>query len=1439
MAEESKKTNESNAVAEGAATAQTPGGGAPGSQPSGSGQAAQNAAPQAANPAAKADPKANNPNYEDGAISSKLPVISLTPSNETVTKLVAKLKEDELIRMAEAAVSGAPILARQLRPCMMIASIVQSTDVVKYLNMLKPLKDDLKANRIKFIVLSKINNPAIIATFEKAGCHEYIIEPINERSLFFKINLQTKALKAQRKKLRQEELRRIEDEKKGLEKGKDKKAADDAADGEEQIDKDVKTEEGNESEDDVWVFRGNKPKKAGGKWTMRMKGPDPSKGDWVPVEKTPDGKQSWRFMEKGEDPKSAKGKKGWEFTGEKPTFTNGEWNFNGEKPELSLVDEKGNKQFSKLKTDGKDGLVMAKDSAAALKKDEEREKQAGLDKEKKKKALFGGGPQGAEKNSDDEQSEEPGGKGANAGKDGEHKDKGKNGLNFADYAMGDDSAGAKLSDKTGAGDKKGAAGVNDKTGTGGKGAGAGSGKSGGRDGKGGEKPGDKLKELAQEANAKSEEKKEKQQAPWLKAKEEKEKKVEEEKAKKEGKESLAGGGAFKDKTGGPDKKDLGGRGIGQGQGQAKDGVPAARGPNGESLDARENSDGSGPAAGLASGAGAGGKATGPGAKERGKLGELAGMAMNFDDEKAGPNSKLGKQEETGPGGRNNAKTEHIKNSKWGGHDLTPEEMLKREEREKRQQALKESLAKRGKGESGLNIDVPEGEQGAEAAQAKDQKKAGEEDDKAASLGLGKKNFLKKKDGKGEFNDKSNTEDETQGGWSKHREEEEKKKRRMGARDSDQSGPEGDNRDQLVEIDQPKGTLTFNMMGDKVWEYPPDFFGSVNGTWEGAGNDNTDEQKRKCFIFLEPEIRMKKVEDVRTVKTWWIFHGDRPLFNVHKKVWFCKKYEPRKIEGFDKLPQVAQDFLLSVSPHVVMQKKKELEEKLKKARDEQAEQVKKAREEFKEQQSSTVDKKKKEEEEKKAAMEALRNLDAKDEKSSKQSHKYEEEEAKKKDKKGALEEGAGDDASAKKKKHKAEDGSGDEASAKDKSDKDKKKKDREQAELDAKAGEKEKKKKGDEDSAGNKENLDATDGGRKKKDAADGKLELEKTKKDEEKGKQSLEKDEATKGEGKLELEKAKKKEDEKSGAQKLEKEKEESDFKGEKNARAEDELDASKESGKHSHKHNRFEAELKIAQDDLKGGKKKTLHEDEKGTLNAKAEKKDEKSRKNLDVSGEEGDKGGAKSSRKAAGEEEESAKATLDKAAGSDGKLDVGDGDQGGEKKTLSPLDEALKDAAVVPLPSAPMMAVFVSELLISTKGDAVRVLDKFVRFLSQGCSGVGVSVFYLGQTAGENVVRVMASSHPHYPVGSQLSLTERPEFKTTIDNRAAHYPNPDGPLHVPINAAKGPGQTPIGLLVLEPLDSGTRFTKLVNYFQGVAQVLRSIVVSASKQIDSVKEAA
>ena len=232
-------------------------------------------------------------------------------------------------------------LAMQLRPCIILGSIAETAEISKLLQVATVLKRDIKQGKIKFIITCSIKQPPVARKFEDLGCQEFMMEPVNERQLQFKMSLQIKANLAARKQHKIAEFKRMK-----------------ASEGEGQgADAAVKEIDATEIAEDVWAFKGNRPSKKGKKWAFRMAGPDEAQGAWEQhPDKTPEGETQWRWMPK--DGPSAKG--AWQCAGDKPEHTPQGWGFQGLRPQLKFVDPQGKEIAKKVDTDANGDLITAK-----------------------------------------------------------------------------------------------------------------------------------------------------------------------------------------------------------------------------------------------------------------------------------------------------------------------------------------------------------------------------------------------------------------------------------------------------------------------------------------------------------------------------------------------------------------------------------------------------------------------------------------------------------------------------------------------------------------------------------------------------------------------------------------------------------------------------------------------------------------------------------------------------------------------------------------------------------------------------------------------------------------------------------------------------------------------------------------------------------------------
>jgi len=1247
--------------------------------------------PTAASPANSAA-VVENPNLEDGALSEKGQLLLVQPYNDSLAKLAAQFEQNENLRHHEVSSAKTVETALKLMPCLVFGAIVKPNDVVKYIQMMKTLREHVKAGRIKFIILSKINNPTVMSMFASHGCKDYIVEPIPERSLFFKVNLQTKSLIAQRKQMRHLEIKKRDlDSKQGKSKGGGEMSL---TNDEGEINNKLREEAAGEvaSKDDVWVFRKNKPKRQGGKWTMRMKGPDEKDGEWAEVGKNEDGSAKWRFLEKDEngklqDPKEAKNKPGWEFTGDKPTFQNGEWQFEGKKPELSLVDEKGEKKSSKVKAEG-DGLVLAKDSETALKKADEGEKRKAEEKEKKKNNLFGEGrakaaededagkeatAKAADGESDDEDAKKRGGKLEGKGKDGASGKKLKtdgSASDDEDEEDDDDELAGILGQNSKNFLKKkrkkdGDASVDDETDD--EEANA-----IGPDGK--KKKKDKDSKTSQGEDGDDADEDESAESLGANAKNflKKKRKKDSEEDGEESDESKSASAAIDPKTGKPVKK------------EASEKDPKT----GKALTAKEKEE----------------------AKKKGGLSDLAGLAMNLEDEPTEVNNKINPDGTQATDGKDDAKTLNIEDAEWEGHDLSPEDREKflkgvlgedkikkmREERDAKKKKAKDGDSEEGAGKKKRRDgDSTEG--------------ASEGEDEAGELDPNAKNFLKKKrnlddDSSGNSTDESGGNLSTAGGG-------ENKKNKWGGQDSDLDG-DSDGKDKLIEIDGPNGKLNVKKFEDETFELPEAELGVPNGIWENAGADKDDPQGGKWLVYLEPAIRQKKIDDLRTIKTWWIFKGGRPSYLSMKKAYVFRGGKPQKIDGFANLPKPVQEFLLSISPHTA---------RLKKLAEDQIK-AKKAAETETKRAAATLEIQKK---------------------------------------KAAIAEIASAAAEAKAKTKKTEEAS----------------------KVEEKAAQKE-------------ESAVAAEAKPESETVAETSIEAK------------------TETEAKSETETG-------ASASSSDKVSEDETAKPSLLAPAEEEKGAVDLLQVPESEAEPVTPEVKAAEGEAANAESQTEN-DAPPVLNPLAPLATESNPESAELNAD-----AAAATGVATPEIDPAAPAELPPVENSPPPF------AGETLPTTAPEFRKTK----LKLPSAPLVAMYLSELLLSCRGNVVGAIKRFCHFVSKGAGQVKVTVYLVN---GIDKIQVVASSHDRYPVGHQMNLTEWAQAKATLDERIPKDSTTgDRAILCPIRGVRRDVPA-VGLLVIEPAEEAQSLEDEKLYFTGLAQALRgSLIHLAIQGIDSINQEA
>jgi hypothetical protein len=804
-------------------------------------------------------------------------------------------------------------IAQMLKPCVIVGFVDQTQDIARLLQMATAAKNDLKKGNFKSVLLSKFKDHKIVSQFEKLGIHEIIIEPIPDRQLQFKMNLQMKANLASRKKQKKEdELKKFTATKTEGENADIHMATDKKGDG-------FKEGPAQEIEEDMWLFKNNKPQKKGSKWVFRLEGPDPSEGEWQKMPDAPDGEQQWRWMPK--NPEEAK-KGGWQHKGDQPEADgSGGWNFKGIKPELCFVDADGNKKATKATVDADGQFIASKDSTVAKQKDLEKQQKKELEKLEKINAIKSKLEFGKEKTKEEAALKEEKKKQDEINKDFKKRgildaaptldDAAEEEIDEATDALGKDSKNFLKKKKDGVealdsdeaesddGDGTDALGKDSKNFLKKKKDGAkalddddaesddGDGTDAlGKDSKNflkkkkaaadpteeedvddsesetGDGDGDvKAKAKAQEDSA---DKLDNNSKNFLKKKQEKETSddddldnEQEEKLENEKKESTDRIEKMKalldklDKTDAKDKPEL--------QEKAK-----------EIRNKLKN--------------------------EEEKLKDIQNKLTKGKKNKSSIKDKIGADEED-------------KNERRGLDSNSAEDFSDDDDEDDGtpSDGNNETKTKRKKDTS-------------KDASGEDD----ESDDDADDLEGSSKNFLKK-ERKNPF-DANRVDEELAESHSQITDSAEDRRSKWSGKDSIETSEEGEDEDHLNIESIHNNTYKAKTTEAAFKEYPLGFFGDANGIWESAGVDERNPVERKVFIFITPEVQMKKIPDVTSLPIYWICF-ERPLRSEKKSAWLFREFDPEKIEEFEKLPLQSQKLLLGYTPDAMKDALSKVEERI--------------------------------------------------------------------------------------------------------------------------------------------------------------------------------------------------------------------------------------------------------------------------------------------------------------------------------------------------------------------------------------------------------------------------------------------------------------------------------------------------------------------------------
>lgn len=819
-------------------------------------------------------PAAAAPSDATEAYDSRAQIIFILPLSPTLAKLSANLKTDSAINVIEATnAQEAAQVAMMTKPCVVLGAIQQNSDIAKLLTMAVSLKADLRGGRIKTVLTSAIRQAQVMKKFEELGCHEFMLEPINDKQMQFKMSQQVKVNKAARKKQKDVEMKQLAGK-------KDEKSADDlklstnaqGADAKGAAGKKgggVKELPANEVAEDCWVFK-SKPGKKGSRWGFKAEGPDPSEGKWEQLpEKTPEGETQWRYMPKGEDKKKA----GWTHTGDEPTFDGENWNFEGKKPELSYIDEEGKKKATKFAIDEEGNALAAADSKVALDQALKREEARKKAIEEKKNSLFGknkttGDDDKVDLNDKTESEAEEESSFENKLKktDSENQEK-KKGANLEDLAMAfEDEIEKTSSDKDSEKKKNKKRTIDDEDEEADEESAEGLNMAG-------------LEEGPVEVNDKRQGDEDDAKGDF----------------KNKSKKDKESGTSFSDddlavgldEETDSDKEDDADRlsdknFLKKKKVAAKDGdTEDDSDDDGSDSDSNEEESQSGKKKGKKGGVG----------DDDDGGGDEDGTADDAETDEKKKSSKKGSGKKK-KDGRSEFDDDSLSEGFEDEKDKAPDKDAKEDKKKKREDAL--NMAGLEDEEAAWNDD----------SQQSDEEEATSEDSKEESTRDLDEDDPDDFTSSEELTGSSNTTDQSRSS---------RKGLDINARDSQwdeedaESGPNMGGGDLGPDARDKKGS------DDIYHEFPLDHFGDKDGAWEIAGNEDFDRDKPRLYVFVTPLLKMRRAGDVTKLSPFWICKNERPLYSKKKEVWIFRNAPPTSVATFFDLPVVVQKFLLTLSP----------------------------------------------------------------------------------------------------------------------------------------------------------------------------------------------------------------------------------------------------------------------------------------------------------------------------------------------------------------------------------------------------------------------------------------------------------------------------------------------------------------------------------------------
>ena len=253
-------------------------------------------------------------------------------------------------------------LVRQMETCVIYGYVDTPDALLHFLNMFRLIAPLIEQSMVR-VIISHTQELAQIAPVERlrySGAYELLPEPIQERSLLFKLDRAMKSLPS-----REMEMDDGSEESLARKLSRQKRVAG-RVPGTTSRQPKIREVAPLELESDCWLTLHGGAKKISDRWTIRLTGPGPAMGRWAEIDSHVAGERAWQWVpvNPSNDP-FIKEEGAWVFVGSRiPEYHNDLWWFVGATPALDFYYE-GQSFGAKLRVDDLDTLLVAKDSEAA------------------------------------------------------------------------------------------------------------------------------------------------------------------------------------------------------------------------------------------------------------------------------------------------------------------------------------------------------------------------------------------------------------------------------------------------------------------------------------------------------------------------------------------------------------------------------------------------------------------------------------------------------------------------------------------------------------------------------------------------------------------------------------------------------------------------------------------------------------------------------------------------------------------------------------------------------------------------------------------------------------------------------------------------------------------------------------------------------------------